>query len=93
MRYTVKVATGPGTAGYEHHTAKQNAKKSSWASFTLLSDAEAFATTTRTAHPTWIVTVHDMENERYQRQIARERQQPDTDSLENRGLSLGSYAN
>lgn len=70
MRFAIKVSSGPGTAGYERHTAKQNAKEKTWAGFTIDGEAQRYAAQLRTEHPTWIIRVADLEMERYQREEA-----------------------
>ncbi len=55
--YSVKVAMGPGTAGYDVRTPKQRAKTTTWARFVVGQDAHNFADMVRHDHPTWIVTV------------------------------------
>lgn len=61
MRYTIKVASGPGTSGYDKLTPTQRKKETSWAAFTLYSDAHDFAAKMTAMHPTWIVRIHDRE--------------------------------
>ena len=70
MRFTVAVASGPGTSGYDKMTPKQREKFSPWAQFKVGSYAESYAEVTRFEHPTWIVKVIDNEMERYNRQQA-----------------------